>query len=89
MDDPAYRGTAESAAMYVELIRTFGRIGPAAEPRFRDDFILPRLTALAAQNQQTMNERRKTDVALQLFETFGALSCCFISDQLVQEVTWL
>lgn len=83
MDDPLYK---DHHLVHIELVRTFGKIGPNAEPKFRDDFILPRLTALAVQNQLTANETRKADVALQLFEAYSAMSCCFISDQLVQEV---
>lgn len=83
MDDPLYK---DHHLVHIELVRTFGKIGPNAEPKFRDDFILPRLTALAVQNQLTANEARKADVALQLFEAYSAISCCFISDQLVQEV---
>ena len=47
MDDPAYR---DEHLLRVALIEALGRAGPAAEPRFRDDFVLPRLTALAVQN---------------------------------------
>ncbi|ELT88849.1 hypothetical protein CAPTEDRAFT_220556 [Capitella teleta] len=34
MDDPFYR---DQHALHIELIRTFARVGPNAEPRFRDD----------------------------------------------------
>ena len=83
MDDPTYK---DQHAMHLELIRTFGRIGPNIDPKFRDEFILPRLTAMTVQNQLTTNDTRKADVALQLFEAFSAISCCFISNQLIQEV---
>ena len=34
MDDPIYR---EEHTVNIELIRTLARVGPNAEPRFRDD----------------------------------------------------
>lgn len=34
MDDPMYRNEHE---VNIELIRTLARVGPNAEPRFRDD----------------------------------------------------
>eukprot|EP00106_Octopus_bimaculoides_P005735 XP_014773177.1 PREDICTED: lisH domain and HEAT repeat-containing protein KIAA1468 homolog [Octopus bimaculoides] len=40
---------------------------------------------MALANNSITNEIKKTDVALQLFEAYSAMSCCFINDQLVQE----
>ena len=34
LDDPMYR---EEHCLHVELIGTFARVGPNAEPRFRDE----------------------------------------------------
>ena len=34
MDDPMYR---DQHALHVEIIKTFARMGPNAEPRFRDE----------------------------------------------------
>ncbi|XP_077982155.1 RAB11-binding protein RELCH homolog [Glandiceps talaboti] len=82
LDDPQYK---DQHTLTVELIKTFGRVGPNAEPKFRDDFILPRLTAIAHANNNTSNETKKSDIALQLFEAYSALSCCFISDDLIRE----
>ncbi|XP_022335472.2 RAB11-binding protein RELCH homolog isoform X2 [Crassostrea virginica] len=82
MDDPIYR---EEHTVNIELIRTLARVGPNAEPRFRDDLILPRLAFVALNNNHQQDEKKRTEVALQLFEAYSALSCCFINDQLVQE----
>ncbi|XP_014675386.1 PREDICTED: lisH domain and HEAT repeat-containing protein KIAA1468 homolog isoform X2 [Priapulus caudatus] len=82
LDDPIYK---DAHAMHVEVIHTLSRIGPNTEPRFRDDFILPRLAILAANNNHTMNETKKRDVAMVLFEAYSALSCCFVSEQLIRE----
>ena len=38
MDDPLYR---DQHALHVELIRTFARVGPNAEPKFRDECEYP------------------------------------------------
>ncbi|XP_064641709.1 RAB11-binding protein RELCH homolog [Lineus longissimus] len=82
MDDPLYKDQHD---LLVELIRTFARVGPNAEPKFRDEFIIPRLAVLAAINNHVTNETRRSDIMLQLFDAYSALCCCFISDQLIQE----
>ena len=85
MDDTAYR---DEHALRVALIRAIGHAGPTSEPRFRDDFILPRLTALAVQNSTGSGEAssRRTDIALALFDAYNSVSCCFVGNQLVSEV---
>jgi len=87
MDDSAYR---DEHALRVALIRAIGRAGPSSEPRFRDDFVLPRLTALAVQNSSggavAEASPRRTDVALALFDAYNSVSCCFVGNQLVSEV---
>lgn len=82
LDDPIYR---DQHLLQIEVIRTFARVGPNAEPRFRDEFVIPRLAGMALANNSVSNETKKTDIALQLFEAYSAMSCCFINDQLVQE----
>jgi len=85
MDDSPYR---DEHALRVALIRAIGHAGPSSEPRFRDDFILPRLTALAVQNSTGPSEAmsRRTDIALALFDAYNSVSCCFVGNQLVSEV---
>ncbi|XP_052816582.1 RAB11-binding protein RELCH homolog isoform X2 [Mya arenaria] len=82
LDDPTYR---EEHELHLELVATFARVGPNAEQKFRDEFMLPRLTALALENNNQTDEGKKRQMALQLFEAYSALSCCFINYQLVQE----
>ncbi|CAH1269897.1 KIAA1468 [Branchiostoma lanceolatum] len=82
LDDPQYR---EQHTLHVEIIRTFARIGPNAEPKFRDEFVLPRLAIMAGNNNLMINETKRTDIAMQLFEAFTAMSCCFISDDLINQ----
>ncbi|XP_067652799.1 RAB11-binding protein RELCH homolog [Haliotis asinina] len=81
-DDPVYR---EQHVVHVELIRTIAHVGPNTEPKFRDEFILPRLAAMAMANNNVTNETKKMDIAMQLFEAYSAMSCCFLNDQLIQE----
>ena len=45
---------------------------------FSFSVILPRLTTLAIENNNQMNEVKKKEIALQLFEAYSALSCCCI-----------
>uniref|UniRef100_A0A3B3RZK2 RAB11 binding and LisH domain, coiled-coil and HEAT repeat containing n=1 Tax=Paramormyrops kingsleyae TaxID=1676925 RepID=A0A3B3RZK2_9TELE len=70
-------------SLHMEIIRTLGRVGPNAEPRFRDDFVLPHLHKLALVNNMQTVEAKRLDIATQLFEAYSALSCCFISDELM------
>ncbi|XP_049605880.1 RAB11-binding protein RELCH homolog isoform X1 [Syngnathus scovelli] len=80
LEDPQYQ---DQHSLHMEIIRTFGRVGPNAEPRFRDEFVLPHLHKLAqANNSQTVDSKR-IDIATQLFEAYSALSCCFISEEVM------
>ncbi|CAB1349924.1 unnamed protein product [Coregonus sp. 'balchen'] len=62
---------------------TFGRVGPNADPRFRDEFVLPHLHKLALVNNVQATDSKRIDIATQLFEAYSALSCCFISEELM------
>ncbi|XP_069586729.1 RAB11-binding protein RELCH isoform X1 [Ranitomeya imitator] len=70
-------------SLQIEIIRTFGRVGPNAEPRFRDEFVLPHLHRLALVNNQQSVDSKRLDIATYLFEAYSALSCCFISEELM------
>lgn len=39
LEDPQYQ---DQHSLHMEIIRTFGRVGPNAEPRFRDECMLDR-----------------------------------------------
>ncbi|XP_072267924.1 RAB11-binding protein RELCH isoform X1 [Pyxicephalus adspersus] len=80
LEDPQYQ---DQHSMQTEIIRTFGRVGPNAEPRFRDEFVLPNLHKLALVNNQQSVDSKRLDIATYLFEAYSALSCCFISEELM------
>uniref|UniRef100_A0A2C9KJR6 Uncharacterized protein n=1 Tax=Biomphalaria glabrata TaxID=6526 RepID=A0A2C9KJR6_BIOGL len=40
---------------------------------------------MASANNHVTNETKRTDIAKQLFEAYSAISCCFLSQQLVAE----
>nr|XP_043881202.1 RAB11-binding protein RELCH homolog isoform X5 [Solea senegalensis] len=80
LEDPQYQ---DQHSLHMEIIRTFGRVGPNAEPRFRDDFVLPHLHKLALANNSQQVETKRIDIATQLFEAYSALSCCFISEEVM------
>uniref|UniRef100_A0A3P8VK87 LisH domain and HEAT repeat-containing protein KIAA1468 n=1 Tax=Cynoglossus semilaevis TaxID=244447 RepID=A0A3P8VK87_CYNSE len=80
LEDPQYQ---DQHSLHMEIIRTFGRVGPNAEPRFRDDFVLPHLHKLALANNHQVVETKRIDIAMQLFEAYSALSCCFISEEVM------
>ncbi|XP_039645737.1 RAB11-binding protein RELCH homolog isoform X4 [Perca fluviatilis] len=80
LEDPQYH---DQHSLHMEIIRTFGRVGPNAEPRFRDEFVLPHLHKLALANNSQTVESKRIDIATQLFEAYSALSCCFISEEVM------
>ncbi|KAM5157223.1 RAB11-binding protein RELCH isoform 2-T2 [Mantella aurantiaca] len=80
LEDPQYQ---DQHSLQTEIIRTFGRVGPNAEPRFRDEFVLPNLHKLALVNNQQSVDSKRLDIATYLFEAYSALSCCFISEELM------
>uniref|UniRef100_A0A8C0QQB5 LisH domain and HEAT repeat-containing protein KIAA1468 n=1 Tax=Chelonoidis abingdonii TaxID=106734 RepID=A0A8C0QQB5_CHEAB len=80
LEDPQYQ---DQHSLHTEIIKTFGRVGPNAEPRFRDEFVIPHLHKLALVNNQQSVESKRLDIATHLFEAYSALSCCFISEDLM------
>ncbi|XP_041423593.1 RAB11-binding protein RELCH homolog isoform X3 [Xenopus laevis] len=80
LEDPQYQ---DQHSLQTEIIRTFGRVGPNAEPKFRDEFVLPHLHKLAFVNNQQSVDSKRLDIATHLFEAYSALSCCFISEELM------
>ncbi|XP_030059094.1 RAB11-binding protein RELCH isoform X2 [Microcaecilia unicolor] len=80
LEDPQYQ---DQHSLHTEIIKTFGRVGPNTEPRFRDEFVLPNLHRLAMVNNQQATDSKRLDIATHLFEAYSALSCCFISEDLM------
>ncbi|XP_069469768.1 RAB11-binding protein RELCH isoform X3 [Ambystoma mexicanum] len=80
LEDPQYQ---DQHSLHIEIIKTFGRVGPNAEPRFRDEFVLPNLHKLALVNNQQSVDSKRLDIATHLFEAYSALSCCFISEEIM------
>ncbi|XP_061446133.1 RAB11-binding protein RELCH isoform X1 [Rhineura floridana] len=80
LEDPQYQ---DQHSLHTEIIKTFGRVGPNAEPRFRDEFVIPHLHKLALVNNQQSADSKRLDIATHLFEAYSALSCCFISEELM------
>ncbi|KAM9200226.1 RAB11-binding protein RELCH-like [Mergus octosetaceus] len=73
LEDPQYQ---DQHSLHTEIIKTFGRVGPNAEPRFRDEFVIPHLHKLALVNNQQSVDSKRLDIATHLFEAYSALSCC-------------
>ncbi|XP_015261943.1 PREDICTED: lisH domain and HEAT repeat-containing protein KIAA1468 homolog [Gekko japonicus] len=80
LEDPQYQ---DQHSLHTEIIKTFGRVGPNAEPRFRDEFVIPHLHKLALVNNQQSTDSKRLDIATHLFEAYSALSCCFLSEDLM------
>ncbi|XP_074135138.1 RAB11-binding protein RELCH isoform X3 [Sminthopsis crassicaudata] len=80
LEDPQYQ---DQHSLHIEIIKTFGRVGPNAEPRFRDEFVIPHLHKLALVNNLQAVDSKRLDIATHLFEAYSALSCCFISEDLM------
>ncbi|KAB0401033.1 hypothetical protein E2I00_006354, partial [Balaenoptera physalus] len=75
LEDPQYQ---DQYSLHTEIIKTFGRVGPNAEPRFRDEFVIPHLHKLALVNNLQIVDSKRLDIATHLFEAYSALSCCCI-----------
>ena len=56
----------------------FSGIKMLITPLSSSSVILPRLAAMASANNHVVNDTKRTDIALQLFEAYSALSCCCI-----------
>lgn len=76
LEDPQYKDQHELQAT---MIRTFGKVAPHAEPHFRDEVLLPRLVVMATINNQSQDDTRRREIALELMEAYVSLTCCFIS----------
>ncbi|XP_034498103.1 RAB11-binding protein RELCH [Ailuropoda melanoleuca] len=74
LEDPQYQ---DQYSLHTEIIKTFGRVGPNAEPRFRDEFVIPHLHKLALVNNLQIVDSKRLDIATHLFEAYSALSCCY------------
>uniref|UniRef100_UPI00358F7929 RAB11-binding protein RELCH homolog isoform X2 n=1 Tax=Myxine glutinosa TaxID=7769 RepID=UPI00358F7929 len=80
-DAPADEG---GQALQLEVVRTLGRVGPNAEPHFRDDFVIPCLQA-RWQTWRLLPEVSKLEAAMALFEAYSALACCFVDEAVLQQ----
>uniref|UniRef100_H2YBC3 Uncharacterized protein n=1 Tax=Ciona savignyi TaxID=51511 RepID=H2YBC3_CIOSA len=59
------------------------RVAATSHPKFRDEFILPHLVAIAASNNQLCDSTKRSEIAKSLLEAYTTLSCCFISASLL------
>ncbi|XP_046842771.1 RAB11-binding protein RELCH homolog [Xenia sp. Carnegie-2017] len=84
LSDPTYYDQHE---LQVALIRTFGKIGPHSEPRFRDHFLHPKLTELVLRNAKTGDQSKKTEISIVLLEAYASLTCCFIPEDILRNNT--
>ncbi|XP_078365264.1 RAB11-binding protein RELCH homolog isoform X2 [Oculina patagonica] len=82
LEDPQYKDQHELQAT---MIRTFGKVAPHAEPHFRDEVLLPRLVVMATINNQSQDEDRRREIALELMEAYVSLTCCFISIEVLND----
>uniref|UniRef100_T1ISW0 Uncharacterized protein n=1 Tax=Strigamia maritima TaxID=126957 RepID=T1ISW0_STRMM len=87
LEDPQYQ---DHTAVLVEVIRTFGQTAPNADSKFREDFVLPHLVAIASQNAHTTDESKRLSIAVALLDAYTSLSyCCIIAilnDQLITDL---
>ncbi|KAF3829778.1 hypothetical protein GH733_001729 [Mirounga leonina] len=67
LEDPQYQ---DQYSLHTEIIKTFGRVGPNAEPRFRDEFVIPHLHKLALVNNLQIVDSKRLDIATHLFEAY-------------------
>jgi len=65
------------------VLKTLAKIGPHADPVFRDEFIIMRLAEVAIENSKADNLTKRKDIALALLEAYRNISECFISTELL------
>lgn len=80
MDQQQYRVDHQ---VLMSVLKTLAKIGPHADPVFRDEFIIPRLAEVSAENNNADNETKRRDVALALLEAYRNISECFVATELV------
>uniref|UniRef100_A0A8C2ZZD5 RAB11 binding and LisH domain, coiled-coil and HEAT repeat containing n=1 Tax=Cyclopterus lumpus TaxID=8103 RepID=A0A8C2ZZD5_CYCLU len=74
LEDPQYQ---DQHSLHMEIIRTFGRVGPNAEPRFRDECI-------PESDFYRMNSNALIHGAARCFGSFPSLtSCAVISEEVM------
>lgn len=71
-------------AMNVRMIKLLSEVTPKADPKFCNEFVLPHLAAITAKNNQESNKTKRSDLALEMLNTFTNLSFCFIPESLLQ-----
>uniref|UniRef100_F6X7U3 Uncharacterized protein n=1 Tax=Ciona intestinalis TaxID=7719 RepID=F6X7U3_CIOIN len=66
------------------IVSSSTKVAATAHPKFRDEFILPHLVAIAASNNQHTDSSKRSEIATLLLEAYTTLSCCFIASNLLQ-----
>ncbi|XP_078488397.1 RAB11-binding protein RELCH homolog isoform X2 [Ciona intestinalis] len=66
------------------IVSSSTKVAATAHPKFRDEFILPHLVAIAASNNQHTDSSKRSEIATSLLEAYTTLSCCFIASNLLQ-----
>ncbi|RDD47230.1 LisH domain and HEAT repeat-containing protein KIAA1468 [Trichoplax sp. H2] len=66
-----------------EIVQCFSRIGPNADPSFRDEFILVKLVKIASNNNQNENSAKRKQLALDLLDAYSALTSVY-SDNVLE-----
>uniref|UniRef100_A0A663FFV5 RAB11 binding and LisH domain, coiled-coil and HEAT repeat containing n=1 Tax=Aquila chrysaetos chrysaetos TaxID=223781 RepID=A0A663FFV5_AQUCH len=80
LEDPQYQ---DQHSLHTEIIKTFGRQFQIFIPIFTFTVVIPHLHKLALVNNQQSVDSKRLDIATHLFEAYSALSCCFISEDLM------
>lgn len=70
--------------LIMTVLKTLAKIGPHADPVFRDEFIMPKLADVATMNNISQNVTKRRDIALALLEGYSNISECFMSVELLR-----
>jgi len=80
MDDP---GLKDNTGLQKTLLRTFARIMPNAEPKFRENFLVQRIRKMVEQNSFIQDLSTQMEMARELCQTISSLLCCYVPSELI------
>ncbi|XP_065064241.1 RAB11-binding protein RELCH homolog [Rhopilema esculentum] len=80
MDDP---GLKDNIELQKAMLRTFSRILPNSEPKFREEFLAHRIRRMAEANSFIPDLKVQVEMAREIGQTISAMLCCFISAELI------
>lgn len=83
LSDPA---TQDNHTLLRQMVVTMGNIVCYCKPSFRQDVILPQLSAISNQMAQVSNQSRKIDMAVALIESYPNIIYSQFNNNIVSNI---